>query len=113
MATLKRIILEMGTGTDLHGQDYTKAAIRAVQDALRHSSLALFGSLNIDPATMQVDLRLAAQEPEKIDLSAVSATFPHGSVTPVAVKGGLNVPDADGKDAAVIVNAGIIVRIPL
>ena len=31
---LKRIILEMGTGNDLYGEDYTKAAIRAVQDAL-------------------------------------------------------------------------------
>ena len=26
---LKRIILEMGTGNDLHGGDYTKAALRA------------------------------------------------------------------------------------
>ena len=32
--TPKRIILELGTGNDLHGGDYTKAAIRAVQDAL-------------------------------------------------------------------------------
>ena len=31
---LKRIILEMGAGNDLHGGDYTKAALRAVQDAL-------------------------------------------------------------------------------
>ncbi len=35
----KRIILEMGTGNDLHGGDYTKAAVRAVADALHHSSL--------------------------------------------------------------------------
>ena len=31
---LKRIILEMGMGNDLHGSDYTKAALRAVQDAI-------------------------------------------------------------------------------
>ena len=31
---LKRVILELGTGNDLHGGDYTKAALRAVQDAL-------------------------------------------------------------------------------
>ena len=37
-AELKRVILEMGSGTDLHGRDYTKAASRAVQDALRHAS---------------------------------------------------------------------------
>ncbi len=37
----KRLILEMGTGNDLYGEDYTKAAIRAVQDCLHHSSLSL------------------------------------------------------------------------
>ena len=31
----KRIILEMGTGNDLYGMDYTKAAKRAVQDAIQ------------------------------------------------------------------------------
>ncbi|MBX9697999.1 MAG: Lin0512 family protein, partial [Acetobacteraceae bacterium] len=29
--TPKRVILEMGHGNDLHGGDYTKAALRAVQ----------------------------------------------------------------------------------
>ena len=47
---LKRIILEMGTGNDLYGEDYTKAAKRAVQDALHHSSIILFRSLAKDPA---------------------------------------------------------------
>ena len=42
---MKRIILEMGTGNDLYGEDYTKAACRAVDDALHHSSLILFRSL--------------------------------------------------------------------
>ena len=40
----KRVILELGTGNDLHGGDYTKAALRAVQDALHHSSLAMWSS---------------------------------------------------------------------
>ena len=34
--TEHRIILETGTGNDLYGEDYTKAACRAVQDALHH-----------------------------------------------------------------------------
>ena len=44
----KRVILEMGTGNDLHGGDYIKAALRAVQDALHHSSLSMIRSLGID-----------------------------------------------------------------
>ncbi len=110
---LRRIILEMGTGNDLYGEDYTKAAKRAVQDAIHHSSLTLFRSLNIDPETMQIELNLAAQKPENIDLNAVAATLPYGQVSPKASFGGLNVFDEVTGRTSVIVNAGIIVRVPL
>lgn len=113
MPELKRIILEMGAGTDLHGGDYTKAAKRAVDDAMRHSSLGMFWSCGIDPASMQIDLTLAAQEPDQIDLDAVAAMLPYGQVTPKAVKGGLNVTSSRPGDTTVIVNAGIVVRLPL
>lgn len=110
---LKRIILEMGTGNDLYDMDYTKAAKRAVQDAIHHSSLTLFKSLNIDPETMRIELNLAAREPEKIDLDAVAQTLPLGHVTPRGIKGGLNVFDEVTGRTTVIVNAGIIVRLPI
>lgn len=110
---MKRIILEMGIGTDLHGGDYTKAARRAVEDAMRHSSLTLFRSLGLDPATMEVELTLAAQAPERIDLAAVAAVLPYGRVTPKAVRGGLDVSDGPGGGPSVIVNAGVLVRLPL
>lgn len=109
---LKRVILEMGSGTDLHGRDYTKAASRAVQDALRHASFPLFRSLGIDPNTMQIELTLAAQKPEQIDLDVVASLLPYGTVTPRAVLGGLDVPDPETDDVCVIVNAGILVRLP-
>jgi len=111
--TLKRVILEMGTGNVLHSGDYTKAAKRAVQDALHHSSLTIFRSLGLEPSTMQIELTLAAQEPEQIDLAAVAATLPYGQVTPKATKGGLNVVDDASGQKCVIVNAAIIVRLPL
>jgi len=110
---MKRIILEMGTGNDLHGGDYTKAAKRAVQDALHHSSLVLFRSLEIDPNSMEIELTLAAQEPDKIDLEAVAATLPYGKVTPIAVKGGLNMPDDATGALSIVVNAGVLVRLPV
>ena len=108
----KRIILEMGTGNDLYGEDYTKAAMRAVQDAIHHSSLNLFSSLGMDANAMQIELNLAAQEPEKINLAAVAATLPYGQVTAKGVKGGLNVRNETTGKTSVIVNAGIIVRVP-
>ena len=63
--TEKRIILEMGTGNDLYGQDYTKAARRAVQDALHHSSITLFSKLGISHDEMRVEVTIGVQRPEK------------------------------------------------
>jgi uncharacterized protein (TIGR02058 family) len=103
----------MGTGNALHSKDYTKAAKRAVQDAMHRSSLTMFRSLGLDPRSMQIELNLAAQEPEQIDLVAVAETLPFGHVTPRATKGGLNIVDETSGQTCVIVNAGILVRLPL
>ncbi|MEM7215984.1 MAG: Lin0512 family protein [Pseudomonadota bacterium] len=113
MSDLKRIILEMGTGNDLYGEDYTKAAKRAVQDAIHHSSLTMFKSIDIDPSHMQIELNIAAQEPEKVNLSEVAKELPYGQIEAKAVHGGLNVLDENTDRMSVIVNAGIIVRLPL
>jgi uncharacterized protein (TIGR02058 family) len=110
---LKRVILEMGSGNDLHGSDYTKAALRAVQDALHHASLAMIRSLGLDSKKMQVEVTIGVQQPEKVDLAAVKASLPHGQVTVKAVKGGLDVPAEGAHDAAVIASAAIAVRFDL
>jgi len=39
------MVLEFGMGVDVHGLDCTKAACRAVSDAIRHSSLPLLGQI--------------------------------------------------------------------
>ena len=110
---LKRVILELGAGNDLHGGDYTKAALRAVQDALHHSSLALIRSLGLDSKTMQVEVIIGVQKPEKVDAAAVKASLPHGKVTVKVVKGGLDVPEEGQHDLAVIAAAAIAVRFDL
>ena len=107
---LKRIILEMGAGNDLHGGDYTKAALRAVQDALHHSSLSLVSSLGLDSKTMQVEVTIGVQKPEAVDAAAVKASLPRGQVTVKVVKGGLDVPGEGGHDPIVIASAGIAAR---
>ena len=110
--TVKRVILEMGTGNDLHGGDYTKAALRAVQDALHHSSLSLIGSLGLDSKKMLVDVTIGVQQPDRVDAERVRASLPHGLVTVRVVKGGLDVPDTSG-DVAVVANAAVLVRMDL
>ena len=110
---LKRVILEMGTGNDLHGGNYTKAAIRAVQDALHHSSLSFIRSLGVEAKEMQVEVTIGVQQPSKVDAGAVKATLPHGQVTVKLVKGGLDVPGDQGHDTAVIASAAVAVRMEL
>ena len=108
---LKRIILEMGTGNDLHGSDYTKAALRAVQDALHHSSLSVMRSLGLDASKLHVEVTIGVQQPEKVDAEAVKAVLPHGQITVDVVKGGLDVPDEEAGDVAVIASAAVAVRL--
>ena len=111
--TLRRAILELGAGTDLHGQDYTKAAVRGVRDALQHSSLTFLRTMEIDPEAMHVDVTVGAQRPERVDAHAVRDAFPHGQVTVRAVPGGLDVPDEEGRAGAVIATVAIAVRVDL
>jgi uncharacterized protein (TIGR02058 family) len=111
--TLKRIITEFGAGNDLHGGDYTKAAVRAVEDAIHHSSLSLIRSLGIDSRTMQVEVTIGAQQPDRVDAERVKAALPHGQVTVKLVKGGLDVPDDTSNDVAVIATAAVTVRLDL
>jgi uncharacterized protein (TIGR02058 family) len=106
-----RVILELGSGNDLHGSDYTKAALRAVQDALHHSSLSFIRSLNIDKSKLEVEVTVGVQRPEQVDLEAVKSSLPVGSVTVRVVKGGLDVVDPENNDPVVIASAAIAVRI--
>jgi uncharacterized protein (TIGR02058 family) len=106
-----RVILELGSGNDLHGSDYTKAALRAVQDALHHSSLSFIRALKVDKSKLDVEVTVGVQRPEQVDVETVKKALPIGNVTVKAVKGGLDVPDPEGNDPAVIASAAIAVRI--
>jgi uncharacterized protein (TIGR02058 family) len=110
----KRVILELGTGNDLHGGDYTKAALRAVQDALHHSSLTMLRALKVNSKTeMFVNVTIGVQQPDKVDLEKVRLSLPHGIVTVKAVKGGLDVLDPENNDPAVVASAAVEVKLEL
>tara|TARA_R110002049_G_scaffold23545_3_gene83308 strand:+ start:25543 stop:25884 length:342 start_codon:yes stop_codon:yes gene_type:complete len=104
------VIIEMGMGNDLHGMDYTKACARAIEDALRHSSLPLFGVLKLGHDTMRVQVTVAVQEPDKVDTDALVARLPRGRADVRAVKGGLNVPSGD--EVIVVAQASVEAFLP-
>jgi uncharacterized protein (TIGR02058 family) len=110
---LERIILEMGHGNDMHGGDYTKAALRAVQDCIHHSSLPFLRSLDVDPKMMQIEVTIGVQRPDLVDAAAVGASLPHGQVKVNVVLGGLDVIDKERGGASVIATAAVAVRLDL
>lgn len=107
--TLVRCLTEMGMGVDVHGADCTKAARRAVSDAIRHSSIGFFRLLGRSVHDMHVAVTVAVPAPGKVDTAAVAAELPYGHVTVTAVAGGLEVPGDAHSDAIVIANAAVIV----
>ena len=104
---MKRLILEMGMGADLYGEDYTKAACRTIDDAIRHSSLTLFRSLGLDHEKMVVNVTIGVQVPEAVDAEIVAAKLPRGRAVVTVVHGGQNVVDDDNDTVSVIASAAI------
>ncbi len=104
---MQRFIIEMGQGNDLHGQDYTKAAARAIEDAIRHSSIPLFPALGLDHSAMEVRVTVAVQKPDAVDTEALKSGLPRGKVSVTATHGGLDITNPDSGDITVIATAAV------
>ncbi|MBX2839211.1 MAG: Lin0512 family protein [Gammaproteobacteria bacterium] len=109
----KRLVIEMGMGTDLQGEDYTKAAIRALKDALWHNSLSVAPALGYPRESMEVEIEVGVAKPEKVDVDAVAAVLPYGKASVSVAKGGLDIPKADGSGVTVMANAAAVVYLTL
>jgi uncharacterized protein (TIGR02058 family) len=115
----KRFIVEIGTGVDLHGENVTKAACRAVNDAVSRSCLCgLVEILDLqDLGDVLVDILIASPRPQEVDLEQVKAAVPIGRRTARAVEGGMTARGlcvarfAPECDQIVVVNAAITVSV--
>ena len=88
----KMMFVEIGMGIDLHGQNVTKAAVRAVQNAIHHNSMPGIRSVlpGGDLNNMKVNVRLAVPaDKEQLDLAVVREELPYGQVTFEVVDGGM------------------------
>lgn len=87
----QRYVVELGYGADLHGADVTKAARRAVRDAVSRSCLCgLFEIIGLqDPDNMHVAVKIGCPRPGEVDAAAVLGELPFGSKTLEVVEGGL------------------------
>lgn len=102
----------MGMGVDVRGGDYTKAACRAVFDAIHHSSLNFFEAAGRSADEMLIDVHIGVAQPDQVDIAAVAAELPYGSVTVHTTVGGLDVPSTSGDGMIVSANAMVLVSFP-
>ena len=110
---MKRLVLEIGMGTDIRGADMTKAAVRALKDALWHNSLTVAAALGQPTDSMQVEVTIGVPKPDEVDTAQVLAVLPHGTGTVTVVEGGLQIPNEAGTDSTVIAHAAAVVRLEL
>jgi len=105
------MVLQIGMGTDIRGMDYTKAAVRALRDALWHNSLSVAAALGLPVDTMQVEVTIGVPRPEQVDKATVLAVLPHGTGTVTVVEGGLEITNDEGTNTTILANAAAVVRL--
>lgn len=108
---MKRMVLQIGMGTDIRGADCTKAAVRALRDALWHNSLNVADALGLPTDSMRVEVTIGVPRPSEVDQAAVLAVLPHGTGTVRVVEGGLEIRNDAGTDSTLIANAAAVVRL--
>lgn len=107
------VLIEMGMGVDLQGQDATKASVRAVRDAVGRIYLpGLRAFMTGGVKRIAILVRLAVPEGAgKPDPAAVQAVLPHGEVTIEVAPGGMLAPNGLGDGNICIVNAAVEVAL--
>ncbi len=117
----KRFVVEIGMGTDLHGQDVTKASRRAVRDAISRSCLCGLQEIVSLPSLddMYVEVKIATPLPDQVDQAAVLSEIPFGHKSIQVVAGGLAAPTlmieqlGDKNEDAVVALAAVTVSVEI
>ena len=106
---LKSMLMQFGIGTDIRGGDYTKAAVRALEAALRQNAVAVAPAFGISKDDMHVKIVIGVAKPTQVDKEAVAAVLPYGKAEVTVEEGGLDTPLPDGSGATVLANAAATV----
>ena len=117
----RRFIIEMGTGVEQHGQEVTKAAVKAVKDAITEVCLiGLRETINLsDRKDMLLEILIACPHPEEVNTDEVLKALPFGRKEIKVVDGGMIVkghyaPEmGDKSDEIIVANAAVTVCVDL
>lgn len=124
MSNIKRLIVELGAGTDQHGHndDCTNAAIKAVKNAISNNCLTGLSEICglVEPrdlSRMEVHVKIGAPYPETVNIKKVLKTIPFGEKSIEVVNGGLIAQGimikelGDTSDKIIVCNAAVTVSV--
>jgi uncharacterized protein (TIGR02058 family) len=111
------MFIQTGMGTDVHGQDITKAAVRAIKNAIHTNSMpgirTVLPEQSLDNMKINVKLALPCDH-DQLDLEEVKKAIPYGQVHVNIMDGGMLTTSGilledkqDKNDQMYIVNAAI------
>lgn len=110
----RRYLIEIGTGVDMHGGDMTKAAQKAVKDAMSHCCMAGIREIHgAGPQRIALRVQISCPRPEELDLERVREPvnfYEDVELVPVsggAAERGLHVAEM-GKGDTLVVAVAII-----
>jgi uncharacterized protein (TIGR02058 family) len=107
------MVIEFGSGTDIRGGDYTKAAVRAVEAAIRHNAITFAQAFGLTGDAMQIKVQIGVARPDEVDREVVAAVLPYGTIEVVVEEGGMDTPHEDGVGVTILANAAVIVALDL
>lgn len=111
------MFIQTGMGTDVHGQNVTKASVRAIKNAIHTNSMPGIRSVlpeqSLDNMKIKVKLALPC-DLDKLDYEEVKKSIPYGEVNIEVMEGGMLTTSGivledkqDKNDLMYIVNAAV------
>ncbi|WP_077623739.1 Lin0512 family protein [Sediminibacillus massiliensis] len=111
------LFVQTGTGIDVHGQNITKAAARAVEDAILPNSMPGIEKSLPDQSieNLKVNVKLAVPlDRQEVDKEEIRKLIPYGSATVEVTEGGMATSSGiileeenDDNDLMYMVNAAV------
>ena len=112
----RRFLIEIGTGVDMHGGSMTKAAQKAVKDAMSHCCMAGIREIHgAGPERVSLRVQISCPRPEELDLELIKepvSFYDDVELVPVpggAAEKGLHVEEMGSGDTLVVAIAIITV----
>ena len=110
---LKSMVMEFGSGVDIRGGDHTKAAVRALEAALRHNSITFAQAFEVEKEAMVVRIVIGVGKPEAVDKDALASVLPYGRAEISVVQGGMEIERESAPGATIMANAALTVLLDL